>query len=477
MDTQKNLINISKKSFFSVLIILVLLLVAAFTLTYIIPQGLYQRDAQGNIIAGSFVFLSGAKLPWYKLFTAPVEIFASSDGVTVIMICVFLFVLGGFFTVMDKTNGIKVIIKKLIMRYKDNRYTLIRLIVLMFMLFGAFFGVFEESVALLPIMILLSLSLGYDTLLALGMTLLAAGFGFASAITNPFSVGIASEIAGINILSGALLRVLIFVIMYALVSQFLVWYAKKIEQHPEKSLTYEMDVKKQKDFEINETIKVDNEEKIFKVYTVIFVILLLVIVGSSLLQLIANISIPTIPLMAATFLIGAFVAGYLVTKNTRFVNKAFLKGVASVLPAALLIILATSVKHIISEGQIMDTILYYLETYFVDKPVVLAVIGIYLMILFIQFFIGSASAKAFLIMPILIPLVTLLGISKDLAILSFIFGDGYTNVIFPTNGVLLIGLSIANVSYGTWFKWTYKLQLITLFLTISVLIIAFYAGY
>ncbi len=347
----------------------------------------------------------------------------------------------------------------------------------MFMMFGAFFGVFEESVALLPIMILLSLSLGYDTLLALGMTLLAAGFGFASAITNPFSVGIASEIAGINILSGALLRVFVFMVMYALVSQFLVWYAKRIEQNPMKSLTYEMDMRKQKDFEINETIKVDNEQRIFKVYTVIFVILLVVIVGSSLLQLIANISIPTIPLMAATFLIGAFVAGYQVSRDIKFVSKAFVKGVLSVLPAALLIILATSVKHIISEGQIMDTILHYLETYFVDKPVVLAVIGIYLMILFIQFFIGSASAKAFLIMPILIPLVTLLGISKELAILSFIFGDGYTNVIFPTNGVLLIGLSIANVSYGIWFKWTYKLQLVTLFLTLAILVVAFFAGY
>ena len=125
----------------------------------------------------------------------------------------------------------------------------------------------------------------------------------------------------------------------------------------------------------------------------------------------------------------------------------------------------------------MDSILHYLETFFVDKPVILAVVGIYFMILFIQFFIGSASAKAFLIMPILIPLVTLIGISKDLAILSFIFGDGYTNVIFPTNGVLLIGLSIANVSYGKWFKWTYKLQIFTLLLTITILIVAFYLGY
>jgi len=477
MNENKNLINISKRSFFSVLIILLSLMVGAFILTYIIPQGTYLRDSGGNVIPGSFELLTGGNLAVYKLFTAPFEIFGSSDGITVIMICIFLFVLGGFFTVMEKTNGIKVIIKKLILRFRDKKHLLIRLIVLIFMVFGAFFGVFEESIALLPIIILLSLSLGYDTLLALGMTLLAAGFGFASAITNPFSVGIASEIAGINILSGALFRLGVFVIMYFLVSSFLIWYAKKLEVDPKRSLTYEEDLKKNKDFEIDTTIKVVNEDKIFKVYTTIFVILIFVIVGASLLQLLVGIEIPTIPLMAATFLIGGFISGYLVSKDMKLISKTFLKGILSVFPAALLIILATSVKHIISEGNIMDSILHYLETFFIDKPIVLAVIGIYFMILFIQFFIGSASAKAFLIMPILVPLVALIGISKNLSILAFVFGDGYTNVIFPTNGVLLIGLSIANVSYGKWFKWTYKLQLITLLLTIALLVVAFYIGY
>ncbi len=477
MNENKNLINISKKSFFSVLIILTTLMVAAFILTYIIPQGEYLRDINNNIIADSFRYLDVNNLPIYKLFTAPFEIFASSDGITVIMICIFLLVLGGFFQVMDKINGIKVVIKKLIIRFKDQKYKLIRIIVLIFMMFGAFFGVFEESVALLPIMILLSLSLGFDTLLALGMTLLAAGFGFATAITNPFSVGVASEIAGINILSGGLYRLFIFGVMYLLISSFLVMYAKKIEKNPEKSLTYEADIKKSRDFEINSELKIDNEDKIFKIFTTVFLVLILVIVLSSLLQLIFSISIPTIPLMAVTFLLGGFIAGLLVTKDLKFVSKAFLNGMLSVLPAILLIILATSVKHIISEGQIIDTILNSLVTLFSDKPALIGIVGIYFIILFIQFFIGSASAKAFLIMPILIPLVSLLGITKELAILAFIFGDGYTNVIFPTNGVLLIGLSIANISYGKWFKWTYKLQLITLFLTLIFLVIGLYLGY
>ncbi|MDY0318187.1 MAG: AbgT family transporter, partial [Candidatus Izemoplasmatales bacterium] len=110
-------------------------------------------------------------------------------------------------------------------------------------------------------------------------------------------------------------------------------------------------------------------------------------------------------------------------------------------------------------------------------PAIIGVLGIYLIILIIQFFIGSASAKAVLIMPILVPLVSLIGVSNNIAILAFIFGDGYTNVIFPTNGVLLIALSIAAVSYQKWFKWTIKLQVMTFILTIILLIVAYSIGY
>ncbi|HOI47536.1 MAG TPA: AbgT family transporter, partial [Bacilli bacterium] len=99
------------------------------------------------------------------------------------------------------------------------------------------------------------------------------------------------------------------------------------------------------------------------------------------------------------------------------------------------------------------------------------------LVLVVQFFIGSASAKAFLIMPLLIPLVSIIGISKELAILAFVFGDGYTNVIFPTNAVLLIGLSIASVPYTKWFKWTAVLQVITLLLTTAFLLLGLLIGY
>ena len=209
-------------------------MVIAFILTYLIPQGAYERGINGEIIPDTYQLLPRENLSIWQFFYAPVGLLLSSDGLSVIMISLFLFILGGFFTVMDKTKGIVVIIKKLVDRYIDNKYLLIRLITLFFMIFGAFFGIFEESVALLPIMIILSLSMGYDTLMAMGLTVLAAGFGFASAITNPFSVGIASEIAGVNILSGVIFRLVVFLLMYLLVSTCLVMYAKKLEKNQAK---------------------------------------------------------------------------------------------------------------------------------------------------------------------------------------------------------------------------------------------------
>jgi len=477
MEQESKLINISKKSFLSVVIILLGLMIAAGIMTFVIPKGTYLRDGD-IILEGTYQtlpLLGG--YPIWRWFTAPIEVLGSSDGLSIIVISIFILVLGGTFTLMDKTGGIKVILKRLIAKFKDRKYVLLRIIVLAFMLFGAFFGIFEESVALLPIMIILSLSLGWDTMIGLGMTVLAAGFGFASGITNPFTVGIASEIAGVNILMGVGYRLIVFAIMYFILSSFLVWYAKKIDHDPKKSLTYEEDLKKAHSFDVNGTIVYENESTIFKAYVTMFIVFLFFVIAISVLDLISAISLPTIPFMALTFLVGGLIAGYQVTKDIKFTLKKYWEGMLSVAPAVILIMMAASVKFIIVQGKVMDTILYNLANVLSNQSAILGIVLIYLLVLVVDFFIGSASAKAYLIIPLLVPLAALIGYSKELAILAFIFGDGYSNVIYPTNGVLLIGLSIAGVSYGQWVKWSWKLQLGTLVMTILLLIIALWIGY
>lgn len=474
---QKQLLSISKKTFLNVLYILLGLVMIVSILTFIIPKGAYQVDEDGMIIQGTFEFVVSNNYPLWRYFIAPIEVLWHSDGLMVIMISLFLLILGGAFHIMDQTGGIHVLLKRLIKKFQHSKYLLLRLIILIFMLFGAFFGIFEESLALLPILILLSLSMGWDSMTGLAMGLLAAGFGFATAITNPFSIGIASTIAGTNILSGVLYRLGIFIVMYLLLQWFVVRYAKMVEKNPEKSLSYQEDLKKSKSFDIDQALPYEPETKIFKVFLTLWIVLFLGIILTGLLELIFSISIPAIPLMAVIFLIGGLLSGYLITHSFKKTFSLFGKGMLGVLPAILLILLAVSVKHIITEAMIMDTILFYLSDVLSQTSKITAILLIYLFVLIVQFFIGSASAKAFLIMPILIPLVSFIGISKELSILAFVFADGYTNVIFPTNAVLLIGLSIASVSYSKWFKFTYKLQIITLILTTFFLILGLLIGY
>ena len=147
------------------------------------------------------------------------------------------------------------------------------------------------------------------------------------------------------------------------------------------------------------------------------------------------------------------------------------------LPAVLMIALASSVKLVMTESGIIDTIMHYVIELLAGKNGFVAILLIYLFILFLQLFIGSASAKIILIMPIIMPIAVALGISPSLVILAYCMADGFTDVILPTNPVLLVGLSMANVSYGKWFKWTWKLQAIVFVITIAVLFFGVAIGY
>lgn len=472
------LISISKKSFFSVVSILAALLLAACVLTLLIPRGAYAYDAENHVIPGTFQFLPEAEgLAWWEWVLSPFLVFRTSDWLMVVMISLFLLILGGTFAVMDKTGGLRAILNRLIERFREKKYVLLRLIVLVFMAFGAFFGIFEESVALMPVLVLLSYSLGWDTLIGIGMTVLAAGFGFASAITNPFSVGIASELAGVSVLSGVLFRILVFAAMYLLLSTFLVRYARRIDKDPAKSLVFAEDREKIAKAMSEQALPVENEKTAFRSFSGMFAVVLFFILALSLLDLFDIFEMSTIPFIALTFLVGGLLSGWLVTKDFKRVLREFGKGAASVAPAILLIVMASSVRAVIQDGGIMDTILYHLSGLLSGLSPAAGILLIYGLVLILEFFIGSASAKAYLIIPILVPLVALVGYTKNLAILAFLFGDGYANVIFPTNSVLLIGLAIVGISYGKWVRWTAVLQVSVFLLTILFLLAGLWIGY
>ena len=466
--------TINTKAFITVVAILTAILLISGTLSYFVPQGAYERDETGAIIMGTYVQEGVSGIAFWRVLTAPVRVFATSDAVTILSISIFLLIMSGIFNLLEKTGGIKTFIVQIMNRLRDKGGPVICITVLIFMLFGSLFGMFEELVTLLPLIIVFMLSLGMDTMMGLGACLLAACFGFSAAITNPFSVGIASQYAGIHASSGIWLRIVFFVIVYTSLCCFLMLYLRKIQRDPKASLTYEQDCKRQENLGEDATAVPENQERIFRVYSVFFAIqgVLLVLIAS-----VRAISGLAIPILAASFLIFGLGAGILVSKKPGQVMRWFLQGAAAMLPAVVMIAIASSVKLVMEESGIIDTILYGVLNVLDGSNKFVAILLIYLLILFLQLFIGSATAKIVLVMPIVVPIARALGISPMLVILTYCMADGFTDVIIPTNPVLLIGLSMANVSYVKWVKWTWKLQLFVFAVTVMILLFGVGIGY
>ena len=469
---EKSFSTIELKSFITVVCILAGVILICGLLSYFIPQGSFLRDDKGQIIVGSYVKGEVDGIAFWRILSAPVRVFASEDAVTIIMISVFLLIMSGVFNLLDKTGGIKIFISRLMHKLKGKGGRIACTCTLIFMLFGSFFGMFEELVTLLPIVIVFMLSINLDTMSGLGACLIASCFGFSSAITNPFSVGLASQVAGISPSSGVWLRIVFFIIIYATLCAFLLIHIRKIQKNPELSPTYETDLVKRASLNFDEGE--EGSERAFKVYGIFFIIQLVALL---LIASVRAISDFAIPILAASFLGAGVVCGLLVSEDKKSVFKHIYKGAISMLPAVFMIALASSVKLVMTESGIIDTIMNAVIGVLDGKNKFLAVILIYLLILILQVFIGSASAKIFLVMPIILPIATALGLSPELVILAYCMADGFTDVILPTNPVLLIGLSMANVSYGKWFKWTWKLQAILLALTLGVLFFAVGIGY
>ena len=470
---EKSFSNISARSFITVVLILVFALVLCGAMSYLIPQGTFERNEGGEIIVGTYQKGEIEGIALWRVITAPVRVFASEDALTVIMISVFLLVMSGIFNILEKTGGVRIFIARIMRRLKDRGGPVVCITVLIFMLFGSFFGMFEELVTLLPIIIMFMLSMNMDSMMGLGACLLAACFGFSAAITNPFSVGLAAQVAGVPIASGVWLRIVFFGIIYLTVCVFLMMYLKKIERNPKLSPSYEIDCAKRETLTVAE--EGENDNKTFKTYTCFFAIQALVLI---LIASVRSISGLAIPILAASFLIFGLIAGFIVVESKKTsVLRYFGQGAVSMIPAVLMIALASSVKLVMTESGIIDTIMNYVISLLDGKSKFLAIVLIYFLILFLQFFIGSASAKIVLVMPIVMPIAMALGLSPSLVILAYCMADGFTDVILPTNPVLLIGLSWANVSYGKWVKWTWKLQCFVFALTIAFLFFGVAIGY
>ncbi len=465
--------GISLRAFILVAGVLLAILLLCGCLSYFIPQGAFLRDAAGNIIPGTFEAGQIDGISFWRILSAPVRVFGSEDALSIIMISIFLLVMSGIFNILEETGGTKTFVVSIIKRLRDRGGPVVCITVLLFMLFGSLFGMFEELVTLLPLIIVFMLSMKMDTMMGLGACLLAACFGFSTAITNPFSVGTASQFAGIPVSSGAWLRILFFGIVYLVLCGFLMQYLKKIQQNPQASPTYAADQARREALADDLGASVENPQKVFRVYCVFFAIQGVLLMAVACIREISGFAIP---ILAASFLISGLISGFLVARSWRVLG-SFLKGAGAMLPAVVMIAMASSVKLVMVESNILDTVMDFVLKLLMGKGKFVTILLIYFLILFLQLFIGSASAKIFLVMPIVLPITNALGISPQLVILTYCMADGFTDVILPTNPVLLIGLSMAKVSYWKWLKWTWKLQMSLFVISVLVLFFGTLIGY
>lgn len=464
--SDNKLINISKRTFISVCSLLFVLIALSIVLTYIIPRGEYGIIAStGEIDYNTFISLPDAKgIAIWKGILSPFLVLGTSDGINLIMLSIFLLVITGTFQAMNDNNGIKVIVKRIIDKFKKRKFLLLSIVTLVFMLFGALLGLFEEMLTLLPIMVILAVSIGYDSFTGFLISIVAVGFGFSSAITNPFTVLFASRIIDVNPLINVYFRIIIFIVMYGFLELIIFLYTRKISKNPESSYTYDHDLTLKE--QIFEDEQVENEKKIFISYLIFFAIVLTTIITFSLIDAIRDY---TVVALIVVFLFGGILTSLFSTNfNFKITFKSFLKGVVSAIPSIAFILLASSIKYILVEGKILPTITNMINEYTVGKsPIGLALI-IFLIVIVLEFFISSSTAKAVFVMSILG--VLNLGLTKEMLVLIYTLGDGYTNLLFPTSPVLLIGLSMIGFSYFKWLKKSWYF-----FIIVFGLVIAFIA--
>ena len=458
--------NISVRSFLTAIIVIFGLMVAAYILTFAVPGGAYARtlDSSGNLLidtAGGFSYVEGG-IPFWKWLLSPVLVLGASGNGTLIAVIAFLLVIGGVFNALDGCGLMRYMLHKIADRFGKVRYRLMAVLVFFFMALGAMIGSFEECVPLVPIVVALAVKLGWDALTGVGMSLLAVGCGFAAGVCNPFTVGVAQQLAGLPMFSGLWLRAVSFVLIYALLLSFLLLHAKKVER----PLAQEGEQERFcADLGLERGIRWFGG-----------------ILGAGIAVILCSGFIPalqdyTMIIVAVMFLAAGIVSCLASGMKGKLLAKASWDGVRGIFPAVAMILMASSIKYTLEEARVLDTILHEAVILAETLPQWAVILFIYLIVLAMNFFIPSGSAKAFMLIPLIVPMAQIFGISTQLCVVAFAFGDGFSNVFYPTNPALLISLGLADVSYGDWFKWSWKFQGLNLLLTGGLLLFGLVVGY
>lgn len=486
-------ISISKKSIVMAIAIILVLVIAAIVMTQVLPRGSYDRvtDVDGNVSIVDGSYTEDDSLPsikWWQVILAPFMILNPADdgALTIWAILALLIVIGAIFTALDKTGIMVYMVDSLRNRFSNKKYLLLFLLPLTFMFLGSTAGMFEELIPLAPVVILLSYAFGWDALVGLGISILATCFGFAAGVVNPFTVGISQTLVGLPMFSGIEMRLLTFVIAYLILMAFLFPYAKHIEKKPSASMVYLEDFKRKRQFDLSTTEFVFDEKKSKALkwfacwlLVVVFFAILSIFIQPEYIPALGDFALAdyVLYITVAIYVIAGIGACLMCKLNGKALFKELGKGALTLLPAVAMILIAGGVRYIIQTGNVMDTLLYKIIGLCAGQSPAVIILIIYAAVFVFEIFIPSGSAKAFLLMPMIGSICSVVGVNMQVAVLAMAFGDGFSNVLLPTNAGLLLILGMTTVSYPKWLKWSAIMQFGLFAATVGILMLAQFVVY
>lgn len=433
--------------------------------TWILPGGEYQRiekDGRTIPVSDSFQFADKQPQGLGALFVSPIRGFIEAA-----YIIVFIFVVGGAFAIIQKTGAITAFIHNLALKFgssKTLQILLIPIIMTVFSLGGAIFGMCEEVMPFVLIFVPLALSLGYDTIVGVAIPFVGAAAGFAGAYFNPFTVGIAQGIAGLPLYSGVGYRLIIWAVGTAIAIFIVMRYSSRVRKRPEISPTFEEDQEKRKDLDLDNSRK----EKV-EIKTTHKLVLYLFVAGMALLVFGILKYKWYINEIAGLFLAIGILSGIAGRLSSEELAKSFVEGAKDMIGAALIIGCARAILVVAVDGKILDTGLYYMARAISNFHPIISSQLMFFCQCVINFFVHSGTAQAALTMPIMAPLGDLVGITRQTTVFAFQLAE-YINPVLPTSGVTMGVLGLARLRWEKWAKWMIPLLVLWILFSLISLI-------
>jgi uncharacterized ion transporter superfamily protein YfcC len=429
-------------------VLLTTLAIIAGLLTYVIPAGSYDRvEVNNRTVVDPATFHEVEAVP-ATLFSVVQSFPKGLEQAAQIVF--FIFIIGGAFFAVTKTGvfdvGIAIAVKKL----SNKGIILIPVLSYIFALGGGVIGMAEELLPFIPILVLLCIKLGYDSVSGAAIALACSCSGFTGAFLNPFTVGVAQGIAELPLFSALWYRVIVWIVVVTATTIFLVLYCLKIKKDPTKSPMYEIDSKRELNINMENTTFSPRHKIILVVVLLTFVLLIYGVLTYGWY----------IREIAGLFFGMAIVVSLVSGRGLNQSAEDFLEGCSVLAYGALVVGLARAILVIFTDANVIDTIIHGMASAIQGMPSIITALGIYIAQILISFIVPSGSGMAALTMPVLSPLADIVGVTRQTTVLAYQFADGFTNVITPLAGYFMAGLALAQIPYQKWIKWIMPLACI-----------------